>query len=206
MTRENGHRIGSEQPRLLIVVGSTRPGRVGLPVAEWFTARAEAHGGFEVVVADLAKIDLPLMDEPHHPRLGQYTKQHTKDWSALVDSADAFVFVTPEYNHAPPAPLINAIDYLNAEWGHKPVGFVSYGGVSGGTRAVAILKQIVTVLKMMPLAEMVNLPFVAQVLQDGELRPNEITETAATTMLDSLVRWSTALATLRTEAAAPAGR
>ncbi len=204
--RENGHRTGGKRPRLLIVVGSTRPGRAGKPLAEWFRERAEAHGGFEVVMADLAAIDLPLMDEPHHPRLRQYTKQHTKDWSALVESADAFVFVTPEYNHAPPAPLINAIDYLNAEWGYKPAGFVSYGGVSGGTRAVAILKQIVTVLKIMPLAEMVNIPFVAQVMQDGELRPNDVTETAATTMLDALVRWSTALAPLRAEAATPAGR
>ncbi len=204
--RENGHRVGEERPRLLIVVGSTRPGRVGQPVAEWFRDRAEAHGGFEVVVADLAAIDLPLMDEPHHPRLRQYTKQHTRDWSALVESAGAVVFVTPEYNHAPPAPLINAIDYLNAEWAYKPAGFVSYGGVSGGTRAVAILKQIVTVLKMVPLAEMVNLPFVPQLLRDGELRPNEVTEAAATTMLDALARWSAALAPLRTETAAAAGR
>lgn len=198
--------MDTPRPRLLIVVGSTRPGRVGLPVAEWFVGQAEAHGEFEIVVADLAAIDLPLMDEPHHPRLRQYTKQHTKDWSALVESVDAVVFVTPEYNHAPPAPLINAIDYLNAEWAYKPAGFVSYGGVSGGTRAVAILKQIVSVLKMVPLAEMVNLPFVPQLLHDGELRPNEITETAATTMLDALARWSDALAALRAGVATSAGR
>lgn len=206
MVRENGAGGAQERPRLLIVVGSTRPGRAGLPIAEWFRGRADVHGGFEVVMADLGEIDLPLMDEPHHPRLRQYTKQHTWDWSALVEGADAFVFVTPEYNHAPPAPLINAIDYLNAEWGYKPAGFVSYGGVSGGTRAVAILKQIVTVLKMVPLGEMVNIPFVAQVMQDGALRPNDVTETAATTMLDSLARWSAALAPLRAEAATPAGR
>jgi len=203
---DNGRSIGGSRPRLLIVIGSTRPGRIGLPIAEWFTARAEAHGGFDVEVADLAEMNLPMLDEPAHPRLRQYTKKHTKDWSARVDASDAFVFVTPEYNHAPPAPLINAIDYLNAEWAYKPVGFVSYGGVSGGTRSAAILKQIVSVLKMVPLAEMVNLPFVSQFVQDGEFDPNKVTEDAATTMLDSLVRWSAALETLRLETAAAAGR
>ncbi|MCO5175442.1 MAG: NAD(P)H-dependent oxidoreductase [Thermomicrobiales bacterium] len=202
---DNGSSIGGSRPRLLVVIGSTRPGRIGLPIGQWFTVQAEAHGGFDVEVADLAEINLPLLDEPAHPRLRQYTRQHTKDWSAKVEASDAFVFVTPEYNHAPPAPLINAIDYLNAEWAYKPVSFVSYGGVSGGTRSVAILKQIVSVLKMVPLAEMVNLSFVAQFMKDGELHPNDVTEGAATTMLDALLRWATALETLRVETAATAG-
>lgn len=198
MARENGHGMSEKRPRLLIVVGSTRPGRVGLPVAEWFTARAEAHGGFEVVVADLAEIDLPLMDEPHHPRLGQYTKQHTKDWSALVESADAFVFVTPEYNHAPPAPLINAIDYLNAEWGHKPVGFVSYGGVSAGLRSAQMTRSVAASLKMFTLAEGVSLPMFTQFLDDeGRLQPNEIMSDSAVVVLDELAKVEAALRPLR---------
>src|SRR5690242_5860222 len=84
--------------RLLIIIASTRPGRVGLPVGQWFSERAREHGGFEVSVADLAELALPFMDEPNHPRLRLYTHQHTKEWSALVDAADAFVFVSPEYN------------------------------------------------------------------------------------------------------------
>ena len=131
-------------PTLQIIIASTRPGRVGEPVADWFSARARQHGGFELDVVDLAELALPFMDEPNHPRLRRYEHQHTKDWSARVDAADAFVFVTPEYNHSYNAPLKNAIDYLHQEWEYKPVGFVSYGGVAAGTRAVQALKQVVT--------------------------------------------------------------
>ena len=92
-------------PNLTIIVGSTRPGRAGLPISQWFTARAKDHGGFDVTVVDLAELDLPLLDEPNHPRLGQYTKQHTKAWSAIIESADAIVFVTPEYNYGYPASI-----------------------------------------------------------------------------------------------------
>src|SRR3954464_13099564 len=122
-------------PTLQIIIASTRPGRVGLPVADWFVARAGAHGGFSLDVADLAVIDLPMMDEPNHPRLQRYEHQHTKDWSARVGAADAFVMITPEYNHSYNAPLKNAIDFLHKEWEYKPVGFVSYGGIAAGTRA-----------------------------------------------------------------------
>ena len=97
------------------------------------------------------------MDEPNHPRLRQYTKQHTKDWSAKVEAADAFVFVMPEYNYGFNAPLKNVIDYLNQEWAYKPVGFVSYGGVASGTRAVQMIKQVVTTLKMTTLGRTTEL-------------------------------------------------
>src|ERR1039458_1334934 len=133
-------------PKLQIFIASTRPGRVGLPVANWFVERARQHGGFEIEVVDLAEVDLPFMDEPNHPAQRQYTKQHTLRWSALVDSADAFVFVMPEYNYGFSAPLKNAIDYLNWEWRYKPVGFVSYGGIAAGTRSVQMIKQVVTAL------------------------------------------------------------
>jgi NAD(P)H-dependent FMN reductase len=107
------------------------------------------------------------------------------------------VFVTPEYNNGYPASLKNAIDYLNAEWAHKPVGFVSYGGVSAGTRAVAQLKQVVTTLRMVPIQDAVNIPFVQQFLADGVLTPNEVMTSAAKLVLDELVKLSTALATVR---------
>ena len=84
------------------------------------------------------------MDEPKHPRLREYEHQHTKDWSARVEAADAFVFVHPEYNYGITAPLKNALDYLSQEWNYKPLGLVSYGGVSAGTRAAQMIKQVAT--------------------------------------------------------------
>jgi NAD(P)H-dependent FMN reductase len=186
-------------PNLTIIIGSTRPGRAGAAIAQWFAARAKDHGGFDVTVADLADLALPLLDEPSHPRLRQYTQQHTKDWSAIVDAADAFVFVTPEYNYGYPAPVKNAIDYLHQEWQHKPVGFVSYGGVAAGTRAVQQLKQVVTALRMLPVTDSVNIPFYTQFLDsDGTLHANAVMEQAADTMLDELLRTEAALQPLRT--------
>jgi NAD(P)H-dependent FMN reductase len=185
-------------PNLTIIVGSTRPGRAGAPIAQWFTARAKDHGGFDVTVVDLAELRLPLLDEPNHPRLRQYTHQHTKDWSAIVDASDAFVIVTPEYNYGYPASVKNAIDYLHQEWQYKSIGFVSYGGIAAGTRAVQQLKQVVTTLRMLPVFESVNIPFHSQFLdEDGVLQANEIMEQAADAMLDELLRTETALRPLR---------
>jgi NAD(P)H-dependent FMN reductase len=185
-------------PTLTVIIGSTRPGRAGLPIAEWFIERARAHGKFDVRVADLGELDLPLLNEPNHPRLGQYTLQHTKDWSATVSASDAFVMVTPEYNYGYPAALKNAIDYLHNEWKYKPVGFVSYGGVAAGTRAVQQLKQVLTTLKMFPVFESVNIPFHTQFIDDeGRVQPNETMELAADAMLDELLRTEEALHPLR---------
>lgn len=148
--------------RLMVLVASTRPGRVGLPVAEWVRDVALERDRFdEIDFADLAEINLPFLDEPNHPRLRRYEHEHTKAWSARVEAADAFIFVTPEYNFAMPATLKNAIDYLFHEWAYKPVAFVSYGGASGGIRSVQMAKQVVTTLRMFPLAEAVALPFVS---------------------------------------------
>jgi NAD(P)H-dependent FMN reductase len=187
-------------PTLTVIIGSTRPGRAGLPIAEWFVARARKHGGFRVEVADLAEIDLPLLDEPNHPRLHQYTKQHTRDWSARIERSDAIVFVTPEYNHGYPAAIKNAIDYLHQEWRDKPVGFVTYGGVAAGTRAMQQLKQVVTTLRMVPVVEAVNIPFHTQFIDDdGRVQADETMEQAADAMLDELSRLDGALRPLREE-------
>jgi len=172
--------------KLLIVIASTRPGRVGLPVGRWFESQARAHAGFEVEVADLAELNLPFLDEPKHPRLREYTKQHTKEWSATVDGADAFAFVMPEYNHGLTAPLKNAIDFL------------SYGGVAAGTRAAQMLKPVLLVLRMTPVSAAVSIPFVAQHIgDDGELDANEVMEQSAQDLLDELVSMSGALSVLR---------
>lgn len=189
------------EPVLLIVVASTRPGRVGLPVARWFERAARDHGGFAVEVADLAEIDLPLMDEPNHPRLRRYTHDHTRRWSATVERADAVVFVMPEYNHGYSGALKNAVDYLWQEWRHKPVSTVSYGGVSGGLRAVQALKPVLVALSMVPVNEAVPVPFVTRHLSgDGDERvftPNEEIETGAKAMLDALAAWMPAARALR---------
>ncbi|MFE9361014.1 NADPH-dependent FMN reductase [Streptomyces olivaceoviridis] len=189
--------------KLEIIVASTRPGRVGPSVADWIEKEAAEHGGFsEIEVVDLAEVNLPFMNEPHHPRLGRYTHQHTRDWSAKVSEADAFVFVMPEYNFGYNAELKNAIDYLHGEWQYKPVGMVSYGGVSAGTRAVQMIKQVVTTLKMTPVFEAVSIPFVQQFIDDDKrLVPNEIMRGAAKAMLDELVRMTEALRPLRESAA-----
>jgi NAD(P)H-dependent FMN reductase len=185
-------------PRLTVIIASTRPGRAGLPIAEWFVERAQAHGGFEIRTSDLAELALPMMDEPKHPRLREYIHQHTRDWSATVEAADAFVFVTAEYNFGYPAALKNAIDYLHSEWQYKPVGFVSYGGVAAGTRAVQQLKQVITALKMTPIVEAVHIPFHTQFIgTDGCVTANETMEKAADAMLDELVRTEAALRVLR---------
>lgn len=150
-----------------------------------------------MTITDLAELDLPFLDEPNHPRLGAYVHEHTKGWSAAVDASDAFVFVTPEYNYGYSAVLKNAIDYLHAEWQHKPVGFVSYGGVAAGTRAVQQLKQVVTTLKMVPLVESVAIPHHARLIDDGELRSSGHLDYAADAMLDELFRVVPALRALR---------
>jgi NAD(P)H-dependent FMN reductase len=184
-------------PNLHVIVASVRPGRVGLPIGTWFHAFAQRHGKFDVKLVDLAEVNLPFHDEPKHPRLGQYEKPHTKAWSVLIDAADAFVFVVPEYNYSAPPALLNALDFLYKEWLYKSAGFVSYGGPVGGARSVAMTKQTVTALKMMPMSEGVGIPLVTQHLKDGVFTPNELHEKAATTMLDELLRWADALKVLR---------
>jgi NAD(P)H-dependent FMN reductase len=183
---------------LKIVIASTRPGRIGLPVGNWVTRTAVEHGGFDnVEVLDLAEINLPFLDEPHHPRARKYVQEHTLRWSEAVDSADAFVFVTPEYNFSMTASLKNAIDYLAAEWAYKPVGLVSYGGLSGGARAAHDIRQLVPVLKMFPLPEGVALPLVFAQVVDGEFVPTNGNIAAAHLMFDELVKVEAALAPLR---------
>jgi NAD(P)H-dependent FMN reductase len=191
-------------PKLLVIIASTRPGRIGVPVANWFMEQAEAHGGFELQLVDLQELDLPLLDEPNHPRLRQYTKDHTHAWSATVDSADAIVFVTAEYNHSYTAALKNAIDYLHHEWRHKPLGFVSYGGVAAGTRAMQALKPVAIALALVPVVAAVNIPFVQQFLtDDGAIVGNEVMVQAAAAMLDELKEMHGALAPLRAAPVSP---
>lgn len=187
---------------LKIIIASTRPGRKGPAVANWIFEMAKADGHFDVSLLDLAAINLPFLDEPHHPMMQKYQHQHTKDWSALISSADAYIIVTPEYNFAFPAPLKNALDFLYKEWNNKPAGLVGYGGVAAGTRALQMLKQVLTALKIMPLAESVTVPFFAKFInEDGIFVADEKLEKSAKDMLAELNRWAIALKTMRSVSA-----
>lgn len=184
--------------KLGIIVGSTRPCRLGGPVAGWVFERAQNEDRFDCELIDLAEVNLPFLDEPDHPRLRHYTQPHTFQWSARIDVLDAFVFVTPEYNHGIPAPLKNAIDFLHHEWLYKPAGIVSYGGLSGGTRATQMLKPILTALKMMPMFEGVAITNARTIVDpEGGVAATEAMERALGRMLGELERWVEALAPLR---------
>jgi NAD(P)H-dependent FMN reductase len=190
---------------LKIITSTVRPGRKGPLIADWVAGLARGYGSFEVEVLELGAINLPMMNEPHHPKLQRYEHEHTRWWSARIAQADAFIFVTTEYNHSIPAPLKNALDYLVVEWGYKPVGFVSYAGISGGTRATNALKDVVTPLKMMPLFEAVHIPFYTRYIDEAAqmFRPEDTQVQAAQAMLRELERWAEALRGLRLPGAQP---
>jgi NAD(P)H-dependent FMN reductase len=188
--------------QLNIVIGSTRPGRIGPVFAEWMEEFARQHGKFEPVITDIAEFDLPVYDEPRHPRLGQYEHEHTKAWSKAIDAADAFVFVTPEYNYFAAPAIVNAVDYLTREWAYKPAGLLSYGGVSGGMRAAQSLKPQLNTVKVMPIPEAVAIPMAMKAIDEaGAFQATEPVLAGATTMLDELFRWSAALKPMRDPAA-----
>lgn len=183
--------------KLQTIIVSTRPGRQGPAIAQWFQAHAKAHGKFDAQLVDLADFNLPLLDEPNHPMRRQYTQEHTKKWSASVNAADAFVFVIPEYNYTPPPSFSNAIDYLFWEWQYKPVGFVSYGGVTAGMRSSQMARLHTTSVKMMPIPESVGIPnFFAQ-MKDGKFEGNSLNDQGVAATLNELHKWAEALAPLR---------
>ena len=133
--------------KFAVIISSTRPSRVGPTIADWFVRSVANTPDTQFELIDLRQINLPFLDEVHTARSGIYEKDHTKQWKALIDRFDGYVFVTAEYNDGYPAPLKNAIDYLSAEWHNKPAMIVSYGW-SGGAGASAQLHQVLTRLKM----------------------------------------------------------
>ncbi len=184
--------------RLNIIIASTRPGRGGPAVAKWFNEFARQDGRFEPVLIDLAEINLPIFDEPNHPRLKKYEHAHTRKWSEIIDSGDAYVFVTPEYDYFAPPSLTNAMIYLWQEWNYKPAGFVSYGGVSGGLRSVESVKGLMAGLRMVPIPEGVPVSSYQQYINDeGVFQPSESIVTSTMTMLGELTKWAGALKQLR---------
>ncbi len=185
----------AERLRLAIITGSTRKGRMGEAVARWFASLAAERPELEVVPVDLRDLPLPFYDEPRSAKAAEkvYALPEQRRWVELVGGCDAFVVVTPEYNHGYPAALKNALDHVYAGWNGKPVGFVSYGGSSGGVRAVEQLRLVAIELQLAPLRDEVNIPMIASAL-DPEGRPKETRhELRAAALLDQLVWWGEAL-------------
>jgi NAD(P)H-dependent FMN reductase len=183
--------------KLNVITVSTRPGRVGPHVAEWVAAQARAHGAFEVEAVDLASFNLPIFDEPEHPRFQRYVHDHTKAWSASVAGADAFVFVSPEYNYFAPPTFVNAVDFLFHEWTYKVAGLVTYGGPLAGGRAAQMEKLMLASVKVMAPPEGVSIPMVASHIKDGRFEAPEFLAPSMKAMLDELAKWAPALKALR---------
>jgi NAD(P)H-dependent FMN reductase len=182
--------------RVGIILGSTRPGRNGEAVARWVYDIASKRDDAEFELVDLLDYPLPHLDEPVPPSLGQYSKPHTKEWSAKIASFDAFVFVTPEYNHSTSGALKNAIDYLFHEWTNKAAGFVSYGSL-GGARAVEHLRLIMGEIMIADVRAQVALSLHTDFENYSVFRPAGHHEDAVNTMLDQVVSWGTALKAVR---------
>jgi NAD(P)H-dependent FMN reductase len=183
--------------RIAIILGSTRPGRNGEAVANWVLDIAKQRTDAEYELVDIADFKLPHLDEVAPPSLGQYTQPHTRAWAEKIASFDGYVFVTPEYNHSTSGALKNAIDFLYKEWNNKAAGFVSYGSV-GGTRAVEHLRLVMGELQVADVRNQVALSLFTDFENFSEFHPAPHQEKAVTAVLDQVVAWSGALATLRT--------
>lgn len=182
--------------RVGIILGSTRPNRNGAAVAQWVLEQSQKRSDAEFELVDLADFHLPLLDEPVPPSAGQYSKEHTKAWSQKVASLDAYVFVTPEYNHSTSGALKNAIDFLYKEWNNKSAGFVSYGSV-GGVRAVEHLRLIMAELQVADVREQVALSLFTDFENFSAFKPAAMHENKVNAMLDQVIRWGEALKTVR---------
>ncbi|MFI6713175.1 GNAT family N-acetyltransferase [Nonomuraea sp. NPDC050478] len=199
--------MSTKTVRVLVLMCSSRPGARGPAVAEWLAetvAPRAAELGVELVPVALRDLGLPFLDEEDEPASGVYRHEHTKRWSATVDAADGFIAVTPEYNYGMPAILKNALDYLGREWAWKPMGFVSYGNTSAGTRSVQHAKQVVTTLRLVPLGATLALR-IGDTMENGRVRPDAGRAAIAVGVLDELVRVARALRPLREQARSQPG-
>lgn len=182
--------------KIAIVIGSTRPGRKADAVAHWVYEIAKKRSDAEFEVVDIKDFNLPLLDELMPPTMGQYSGPHTKAWAAKIDSFDAYVFVTPEYNHGTSGALKNAIDYLYREWNNKAAGFVGYGG-AGGVRAVEQLRLVMGEIQVADVRAQVTLSLHTDFENFSVFKPGARQENAVNAMLDQVIAWGGALKTLR---------
>ena len=183
-----------------IIIGSTRSGRNGEAVAQWVYEIAQQRTDAEFELVDIRDFHLPLLDEPLPISLGQYTHEHTKAWSEKIASFDAYVFVTPEYNHGMSGALKNALDFLYTEWNNKVAGFVSYGS-AGGARAVEQLRQVMAELQIADVRAQVQLSLFTDFENFSVFKPAPLHEEYLHTMLDQVIAWGGALKALRTRRA-----
>jgi NAD(P)H-dependent FMN reductase len=184
--------------RIGVIIGSTRPGRVGESVAHWVLEIARKRTDAEYELVDIKDFNLPLLDEPVPPSMGQYSRPHTLAWAAKVVSFDGFVFVTPEYNHGPSGALKNALDFLYKEWNNKAAGFVSYGS-AGGARSVEQLRLVMGELQIADVRNQVMLSLFADFENFTVFKPHPRHEKSVNEMLEQLVSWSGALRTVRAQ-------
>jgi NAD(P)H-dependent FMN reductase len=185
--------------KLKIISSTVRPGRKGSIVGRWITELAQKHESFEAEFLDLGEINLPLMNETIHPMMRQYEHEHTKQWSAKIEEADAFIFVTAEYDYSYPASLKNALEYLLHEWAYKPAGIISYSiGGFAGVRAAHSLKTDLLSLRTVTLAESVNIPLSDQFInEEGAFTANEQLLKSSEIMLTQLARWTKGLKSIK---------
>ncbi len=182
--------------RVAIILGSTRPGRNGEAVAHWVHDLAKKRKDAEFELVDLKDFNLPLLDEPMPPMMGQYMHDHTKAWAAKILEFDAFVFVTPEYNHGTSAALKNALDYLYKEWNNKAAAFVSYGSALG-TRAVEQLRLVMGELRVADVRSQVSLALFTDFEDMSKFKPDALKAKDVDTMLEEVIAWGTAMRWLR---------
>lgn len=190
-------------PTIAVVIGSTRPGRVGEGVASWVLQRASTRTDAFFELVDLAEVDLPQLDEPLPPAVGRYTHPWTQAWAQTVARYDGYVFVTPEYNRGMPGVLKNALDRVYAEWHDKAAAFVSYGQ-DGGLCAVEQLRQVAGALRLADVTATVAFSMRTEFVDRRELVPAPHQQAALDRMLDQLVTWSRALAAVRAQRAVTA--
>lgn len=181
---------------IAIVVGSTRPGRKAEDVAKWVQGNCNQRADAEFDLVDIRDFDLPLLDEPKPPSMGQYSQPHTKVWAAKIAAYDAFIFVTPEYNHSIPAALKNALDFLYVEWNNKAAGFVSYGG-AGGTRSVEQLRLVMAELQIADVRGQVSLSLADDFENFQDFKPMAKHEKSLNAMLDQVIAWGEAMKMVR---------
>lgn len=182
--------------KIALIIGSTRPGRKAEVVARWVHEIAKKRSDAEFELVDIKDFNLPLLDEAIPPSMGQYSQPHTKAWAAKIESFDAYVFVTPEYNHGISGALKNAIDYLYREWNNKAAGFVGYGSV-GGTRAVEQLRLVMGELQVADVRSQVALSLFTDFENFSTFKPAALHEKSLNTMLDQVIAWGGALKALR---------
>jgi NAD(P)H-dependent FMN reductase len=181
---------------IAVILGSTRPGRVGQAVAEWVTQQAAARTAAQYELVDLLDHPLPHIDEPVSPSQGRYSGAHTKAWATKIGAYDGFVFVSPEYNHSTSGVLKNAIDYIYAEWNNKAAAFVSYGEL-GGARAIEHLRAIVSELQIAHVQKQLSFSMFTDFENFSRFTPSPRHADAATVMFDQLESWAAAMKTVR---------